>query len=1240
LRKQFSIALSSANATLDITVALRLMHSARRQKRCLNRYNTITRRVSGSIRPNRKRIVMIGPHHPHPSLELRVFGTPRLLLDQRDVPFRRRQPLAIMAVLALSERSVTRDELTYLLWPDSPQTVGRQRLRRLLSQLRQSVGPLADRLLTGEAGIGSGVIRFDASMCRVDAREFVRLSGQARTLPDPDGLRAAEQAARLYAGPLLSGLELDESPEFEHWLLQQRERFERMHLDVWLRLIDGYASTGDFDRAIAAVEHALVLDPLSEMLHRKAMWLYAKTGRRSDAIRQFTVCTALLERELALEPDADTAALYRAILNNQLDAARSLAFRDQSLPSAIRISTGRAEHTSPATLTTTLTADLVGATRTALTGSVPVVVVQGPAGSGKTRMVRQALDQIRQTTTNLLVWLSGARRSGQQRPFGVMIDLLDTALRERLNHPDAERALPTDVRMTEAVRVLPELRAVFLRLQPIRQPTEESPSSHHLLQRRLLQALPRAVHALAGGEPVIVALEDLDQADPLSIEAVAWLARSLHGTNLALVITCRTAEGALKAMLSDLRARGMLQSLTLTAFDHPTVIGLARHAGLPTTTAEQIWRQTGGAPLATREMVRAMVAAGKDLSALPLSLHEAIQIQLKSLAPTIRQVMEAAAVLQSGDALEIQQVSGRTADEVEHACEELQARDWLMFDGTRYIVAHPEVQEAVLESLSPARRQRLHRQAALVMRQHNADPARIASHLESADQPDEAAAMWLQAARRARSLYARDAALTALQCGLGLVRDRHVLFELLSEQESILHEHGLRDEQRATLETLERFVEQSPDHPDWRAEVYRKRGRLALACNEWNAAIDALRRAAVFTLHSDWATLCLLARALGHNQQWREADEILQRALALAQQQRDREAQARCWLTRADIEQGRERFDAAESALKHAVHLIEPSSPTLPQLMLNLGNMATVRNDFVSALTYGQEAQRLFAQRGAPDSEAAAWVLVARMHARLGQFEAALAAYQSAYAGYAALELRQGMAAARINACTLALRIGNFDHGLRLAEEAWELFQAINDARGMCVTASNRGAALVWMGRGAEAESWLRESYERAVAIPLPAQQAAALANLGAALLQQGRLEEARQAMEQGLALRVAQGHIDVSVDRAFLAIACLRLGDIEAADRYSLEAVEYLARAPQVENPQQVWFARAQVLRAQGLITEANNALQSAVECLYRSEQQLPPPYRERYRSVFSFNRAILHAFDSGVWPEPPMLV
>ncbi|MBO9313824.1 MAG: AAA family ATPase, partial [Chloroflexus sp.] len=831
------------------------------------------------------------------SLEFRVFGAPRLLLDQHDVPFRRRQPLAIMAVLALSERAVTRDELTYLLWPDSPQVVGRQRLRRSLSQLRQLVGSLANQLLTGQAGIGSDVIRFNASMCRVDAHEFMRLSGQARTLPDPDGLRAADQAARLYAGPLLSGLELDESPEFEHWLIQQRARFERMILEVWQRLVDGYANTGDVDRAIAAVEHALVLDPLSETLHRKAMWLYAKTGRRSDAIRQFTLCKTLLDRELAIEPDTDTVELYRAILDDRLDPVRALVFRDGSLLSALSISVSRTERTLPSILNPALTADLIAAIRTALIGAAPIVV-QGPAGSGKTRIVRQALDQIRQTTPRLLVWQCSARRSGQQCPFGVMIDLLDTAIRDRLNHPDTERALATDMRMTEAIRVLPELRAVFLRLQPIGQHEEEVSSPHHLLQRRLLQALPRAIHALAGGEPVIVVLEDLDQADPLSIEAVAWLSRSLHGTNLALVITCRTAEGTLNAMLADLRARGMLQSLTLPALDNPTAIRLALNAGLSPTTAEQIWQQTGGAPLVTHEMVRAMVTAGKDLSALPSSLHEAIQIQLKWLAPTTRQVMEAAAVLQSGDALEIQQVSGRTADEVEHACEELQARDWLMFDGTRYIVAHPEVQEAVLESLSPARRQRLHRQAALVMRQHNADPVRIAHYLTAADQPDEAAEMWLQAARRARSLYAHDAALMALQKGLGLVRDRQVLFKLLSEQESILHEHGLRDEQRAALETLDRLVEQSPDHPDWRAEVYRKRGRLALACNEWNAAIDALRRAAVFTLHSDWATLCLLARALGHNQQWHEADEMLERALALAQQQRDREAQARCWLTR------------------------------------------------------------------------------------------------------------------------------------------------------------------------------------------------------------------------------------------------------------------------------------------------------------------------------------------------------
>lgn len=1204
------------------------------------RYNTGKQR---SIEPT---LDMTDTHHSDPILELKVFGLPRFLLNQRQIPFRRRQPLAIMAVLALSECPITRDEFIYLLWPDTPQTVGRQRLRRLLSEIRQAIGSGADRFLS-EARVGSSLLRFDPNECRVDARAFLHLAQQARELADLDGLRAAEQALRLSTEPLLSGLELDASVEFEQWLFRQRERFARIQIDLWRRVVDGYVAIGDVNRAIEAVVRALEIDPIAEDLHRRAIWLYAKAGRRTDAIHQYSHCAALLARELEIEPEADTIALYRAVLDDQPDDARALAFPID--PS--RSETAALPASNHALTRVHLPDDalrcneLVAAIEQALTGAGAVCCIQGPAGAGKTRLVQMALERVRKDMPATPVWQASARKTGYAIPFGLITGLFEAALHERLSRSHLQvrhTPLQVDLRMTEALCLLPELRAVFPALLPLQPPTSEVMTSPRMAQRRLLQALPRALRALQGDTPVVVIVEDVDQADPLSIEAIGWMLRTLPGSRMVMIITCRAADDALTEIRDQLHDRKGVQIWSLPALDCETIRQMVKQVDLPVTLAETVWQQTHGMPLATREMLHAALLARRTTSEarVPASLQEALFSHLQWLTPTTRQVLEAAAVLNGGSALWLHHVSGRTIEEVERACECLLTENWLTQVGTWYMIAHPEVQAVVLEHMSTARRHLLHWQAAALLRQYQADPFQIAVHLEAADQSDEAAAMWFQAACRAQSLSAHHAALAAIQRGLKLAVDRSLRFNLLSKQESILHDHGLRAEQETVLAALDHLVEQSSDHPEWRAEVYRKRGRLALAMNRWETAVDLLRRATTLTLQQDVEILCLLMRALTHVRQWDEASACGQRALDLARQQNDYPALARVWLTLADLEQAREQFDAAEAALHQAVRAVGKQSLLLPHIMLALGNLAGIRNDFNNAIIYAQEAQQLFVQRGLLDSEAAAEVLAARMLARLGRLDEALAAYQAAYTAYAALELTQGMAACQVNACTLMLRMGSFERGIALAQEAYERFESINDARGLCVAASNIGAALVWMGRGAEAEGWLRESYERAVATNLPAQQAAAHSNLGAALLQQGKVAEARRLMEAGLELRAAQGHLDVSVDRAFLAMACLRQGDLDAAAMHGARAVEDIQRMPQVEHPQQVWFARAQILRQQDRLDEARAALATAVDFLHQFESQLPSTQHQRYRESFFFNRALLEAWSQNVWPDPPSLV
>ncbi|MGQ9904890.1 MAG: bacterial transcriptional activator domain-containing protein, partial [Anaerolineae bacterium] len=126
-----------------------------------------------------------------------------------------------------------------------------------------AVGPQAAALLLGSDASSRLALGFNHSICQVDAQAFLRLAHYADASPDPDGLRAAEQAAQIGNAPLLVGLELNGTPEFEHWLREQREHFDRLRVDVLRRMAQGYAALRDYPRAMAAVQQALTLDQWS-----------------------------------------------------------------------------------------------------------------------------------------------------------------------------------------------------------------------------------------------------------------------------------------------------------------------------------------------------------------------------------------------------------------------------------------------------------------------------------------------------------------------------------------------------------------------------------------------------------------------------------------------------------------------------------------------------------------------------------------------------------------------------------------------------------------------------------------------------------------------------------------------------------------------------------------------------------------------------------------------------------------
>src|SRR5687768_6082070 len=69
----------------------------------------------------------------------------------------------------------------------------------------------------------------------------------------------------------------------------------------------------DFESALMYARRWLALDPLHEPAHRTLMSLYAASGQRTEAVRQYHQCVELLDAELATLPEDETNQLYASI---------------------------------------------------------------------------------------------------------------------------------------------------------------------------------------------------------------------------------------------------------------------------------------------------------------------------------------------------------------------------------------------------------------------------------------------------------------------------------------------------------------------------------------------------------------------------------------------------------------------------------------------------------------------------------------------------------------------------------------------------------------------------------------------------------------------------------------------------------------------------------------------------------------------------------------------------------------
>ncbi|TDD59650.1 LuxR family transcriptional regulator [Kribbella antibiotica] len=251
------------------------------------------------------------------------------------------------------------------------------------------------------------------------------------------------------------------------------------------------------------------------------------------------------------------------------------------------------------------------------------------------------------------------------------------------------------------------------------------------------------LRGLARLGPIVLAVEDLQWADPETLRLVRFIATRIP-PGVHLVVTCRpeATESALMNSTPSLADR--ITEVQLDPLDASEVQAVAAHQlgghQLSLTLAEELTRHSGGLPFAVLEFLRAIKPSStveRDVrralveTAPPVALRASLGIRMREVPESCRHVVRAAAVLTTAaPEYLLGTVAGLTGPTltaaIDHALTTglLHERRPGLYDHR-----HTLARRAVLSMLPPDELRRLHRQAARALMGITPPPnARIAEH--------------------------------------------------------------------------------------------------------------------------------------------------------------------------------------------------------------------------------------------------------------------------------------------------------------------------------------------------------------------------------------------------------------------------------------------------------------------------------------------------------------------------------
>jgi DNA-binding SARP family transcriptional activator len=542
-----------------------------------------------------------------PQLRIRLLGGFRV---ERVAPagpisgWQRRTAKTLTKLLATYDRhALHREQILDILWPDVEVESALNSFGKTLYAARRALEPeLLPRESSAYLRLTDAMVALDTAHVTIDADHFQRLAESALTQND---VAAYESALAAYGGELLP------EDRYEDWCEERRDFLAGLYVRLLLGLADLHEQRSAHGAAADCLRAVLQQDPTREDVHRRLMVLYAATGTRDKAVRQFQTCRDVLRAELGLAPEEATVAAFHDVLANRIPRRPELDRDaiDRGHPTS-------AEHPrdTPFVGREAVLRHLGNQLTRADEGSGGLIVLSGEAGVGKTRLVREFATEALGRGAAVLWGGNGAHVNHlAYGPFAVALE--EYAARR----PDSERD-ELALRYPALAHFVPSLGS-----HTQAPPLAERAGDDHLY---LITTIVRLMTDLARTRPVLLVLGDLADLHFASLEVLAYLADLAVQRRWLIVGTYandrwEVGSGAWRMIETAVRERLCLhielEPLARANCDE-LVRAMLAPAEIDDAILAHVYDQSVGNPLFVEELVRGMRERG-DLVFNKGSLH-------------------------------------------------------------------------------------------------------------------------------------------------------------------------------------------------------------------------------------------------------------------------------------------------------------------------------------------------------------------------------------------------------------------------------------------------------------------------------------------------------------------------------------------------------------------------------------------------------------------------------------------